>query len=103
MLFSKDHFIIEYSIVIHMNFSLFLVPGMIFGIGAAAIFYVTTGQCYNDTKFALTNICCSRSSPNPDYEELPEERHLILEQGGARNESSVSSAIANERKPLYGS
>jgi len=54
-----------------------ITTGMIFGIGAAAIFYVTTGQCYNDTKFALTNICCSRSSPNPDYKELPEERHLI--------------------------
>jgi hypothetical protein len=77
---------------------------MIFGLGAAAIFYVTTGQFYHDIKPALVkNICCSHSGPNHGFEKLSEESHLILEQGGAMSELSESSAIAKERKQVYGS
>ena len=66
---------------------------MIFGIGAAVVFYVTTGQCFHDIKSTIYSIFSSS-----DYEELPTD--LLLEEGGATSESS---AIANERKPSYGS
>ena len=69
---------------------------MIFGIGAAVVFYVTTGQCFNDIKSTIYSIFSSRRNSN--YEELPTD--LLLEEGGATSESS---AIAKERKPSYGS
>jgi len=79
-----------------------ITTGMIFGLGTAAAFYVTTGQCFNDIKSAVGNTYLSPSGPNSDIEEPPEERQLILEQGGLTSESSVHSPIAKEGKQTYG-
>ena len=72
---------------------------MIFGIGSAAIFYITTGQCFHDIKSAFADICCSTGSgPNPDNEQEDEEESpclderqqlLLLEQGVSRNEKKL--------------
>ncbi len=61
---------------------------MIFGMGSAAIFYVTTGQCYHDAKAAFTKECDSGSGSNHltngEEEANPmDERQLLLEQGGS--------------------
>ena len=84
---------------------------MIFGLAAAAAFYVTKGQLWIDIK----NGCISGSSntsPNPNYEEIGTnnsnengERHsLLLEQGGTMNESaSVRASISKARESLHGS
>lgn len=71
---------------------------MIFGLGAATIFYFTTGQFFHDVKSALGDTCCSRSVP--DYEEISD---LIFDEDGAMGESSERSSILNGRKPSYGS
>ncbi len=54
---------------------------MIFGLGAASIFYVTTGQCYFDVTSAFENIRCSRNSTNPDRAVNSDEHNLLLEEG----------------------
>ena len=66
-----------------------ILQGMIFGIGAAAIFYVTTGQCYHDIKSAFVNTCCSRSIPNTDRGESSDDRRLLLEKGGSTSEKKM--------------
>ena len=60
---------------------LFFQSGMIFGLGAASIFYVTTGQCYFDVTSTFENICCSRNSTNPGRAVHSDEHHLLLEEG----------------------
>ena len=77
------------------------VIGIIFGLGTAATFYVTTGKFFYDVKSALCNVSFFKRSPNT--EELSEGQHLFVDQGGATNESSALSSIAHERKPHYGS
>ena len=69
---------------------------MIFGMGSAAIFYVTTGQCYHDAKAAFTKVCDSGSGsnhPNGEEDANPwDERQLLLEQGGSiRNKKAYGS------------
>ena len=76
---------------------------MIFGLAAAAAFYVTKGQLFADIKYGIENGFCGGSSPRPDYEEIGgQERHLLLEQGGELNESARAS-INMARKELRGS
>ena len=65
---------------------------MIFGIGAATIFYITTGQCFHDINSAIVKTCCSHNSTNHDNDGSSDERQMLLEQGGPISE-----------KKLYGS
>ncbi len=53
--------------------------GMIFGLGAASIFYITTGQFFFDLKAAFGNICCSGN--DTDRSINSDERNLLLEEG----------------------
>jgi hypothetical protein len=87
---------------------------MIFGLAAAAAFYVTKGQLWTDIKNGLCSggSSTSTSSPNPNYEEITNinesedneagSHSLLLEQGGILNESARAS-INKARESLHGS
>lgn len=66
--------------------------GMIFGLGSAAIFYITTGQCYHDIKSFCVKVPNSGrdfNNSNGEEDENPgDERQLLLEQGDPTIEKS---------------
>ncbi len=65
---------------------------MIFGLGSAAIFYITTGQCYHDIESICLKVSKSGSGSdhsNGEGDENPwDERQLLLEQGDPKSEKS---------------
>ena len=78
----KSSLIVEYDCC-YYDFN----PGMIFGLGAASIFYITTGQCFFDLKATFGNICCSGN--NTDRVVNSDERSLLLEEGDPTSVSKL--------------